>query len=113
MDFSCPDGEIHSLENGKVANQGMEIPDLEQDRSFSADHGVAVGGKKEVGGAEGERAAALSDGSFQLQGQQFVGLSREFHGELVEHIAAETADHHGNGFFKPDAAALQIKELIF
>ena len=38
--------------------------------------------------------AGLAHGSLELEGKEFVGLSRELHRQLIEDIAAEAAHHH-------------------
>ena len=65
------------------------------------------------GYSAGLRKTLLPHGALQLEGEEFVGLGSEFHWQLVEHIAAEAAHHHRHRLLKADAAALEIKELIF
>src|SRR6478736_4699778 len=50
--------------------------------------------------------------AFERYAQQLPGLNREFHRQLLHHLAAEAADDEGHGVFLRDAAAAAVEQLV-
>src|SRR5262245_2790123 len=55
----------------------------------------------------------LSNTALQRDAQQLLGLDREFHRQLAEHFAAESADDHVDCVLRRQAALPAIENLIF
>src|SRR5690606_20735305 len=85
----------------------------------SGDGGVQVGNFQHVqfpvfsSFSPWERGGRLTHRAFEAEFQQFLRFHRKLHRQLIEHFLAEAVDERGDGLFGVDAAAAQIKQVVF
>ena len=56
--------------------------------------------------------AASSDAPFQTDAQEPLGLDRELHRQLLEHLAAEAVHDHGHGVLLGDPPLAAVEQLV-
>src|SRR3954462_13111944 len=61
---------------------------------------------------KGEVKGALSHRTFERDRDQLLGLDREFHRQLLQHVLDEAVDDQGRGLLVRQAALLAVEQLV-
>src|SRR3990167_5999829 len=59
------------------------------------------------------RFQASAHAALQAHAQEFLGLHRELHRQLLEHLTAEAIDYHRHRILRADATLAAVEQLLF